>query len=100
MGDHVVSATKRLQLLKLRQFEVSKSLLTWAHSPRRDRSVLQPSGELCQLRVGKGALGRLSRHLFWDQSLFCFKLFLVGSRALLGELCEGPVEFYKILKLS
>lgn len=47
--NQVMSACNRPQLLKLRWFEVSKNLLTWAHSEFETEVSFSPLSSLCQL---------------------------------------------------
>lgn len=93
--NQVISASNRLQVLKLRQFEVSKILLTWEHSEFEIEVSSAYPRMLCPLGVKPAVAGSASVS---PETRFCLvsKRFLVEATPSLPFWLEGRLEFYKI----
>lgn len=93
--NQVISASNRLQVLKLRQFEVSKNLLTWEHSGFEIEVSSAYPRTLCPLGVKPAVAGSASVS---PETWFCLvsKRFLVEATPSLPFWLEGRLEFYKI----
>ena len=89
--NQAISASNRIQVLKLRQFEVSKKSPYLGTLGVWDRSVLRPSKHALLARGQTGSC-RLCRRQSWDSVLFGFKTFLGGSHALLAMLAWGTLK--------
>lgn len=93
--NQAISASNRLQVLKLRQFKVSENLLTWAHSGFEiEVSSAHPS-MLCQLGVKPAVAGSAGVS---PETRFCLvsKRFLVEATPSLPGWLEGRLKFYNI----
>lgn len=84
--NQVISASNRLQVLKLRQFEVSKNLLTWEHSGFEIEVSSAYPRMLCPLKPAVAGSASVS-----PETRFCLvsKRFLVEATPSLPFWLEG-----------